>query len=109
MQRPPRPIHHERIAECTVRAAHRRDHFHGSDPEQCHPHVVEVIHLGEQAVVVCHCCRADSGFIGHRDAERAAFQHRVRTAVVDPSTAEEVPADEPPVRTRRAARLTAYA
>ena len=44
-------------------AIHRRDHALGVDDECCHPHVVEVVHLGSRAVCVCHDCRLDSGFL----------------------------------------------
>jgi hypothetical protein len=68
------------VAACTVMAAHRRDHDHSVDRDGCHPHAVEVVHLGAQAVMVCHDCRADSGFIAHRDAEQLATLHRHDTA-----------------------------
>ncbi|MEZ0577207.1 hypothetical protein [Nocardioides sp. MH1] len=67
------------VAACTVEAAHRRDHEHGLDSDSCHPHVVEVIHLGTQAICVCHDCRADSGFLPRREAEALAADHRVVT------------------------------
>jgi len=42
----------------------------------CHPHVVEVVHLGHRAVVVCHDCESDSGFLRERKAEAVAAAHR---------------------------------
>lgn len=70
------------VAACTTAAAHRRDHEHRPDDESCHPHVVEVVHLGAQAVCVCHDCRADSGFLPSRDAEALAASHRHLTREV---------------------------
>jgi hypothetical protein len=69
------------VAACTTTAAHRRDHQHAITDECCHPHVVEVIHLGGQALAVCHDCRADSGFLPHRLAECLALEHRQETLV----------------------------
>ena len=66
------------VAACTVDAAHRRDHHHGDD-EACHPHLIEVVHLGRRAVAVCHDCRRDSGFLPERDADRLAYAHRQET------------------------------
>ena len=45
--------HHQfaAVAACTVEASHRRDHHHGDDGA-CHPHLVEVVHLGRRAVAV---------------------------------------------------------
>jgi hypothetical protein len=67
------------VAASTAAAAHRRDHHHrvGST---CHPHVVEVVHLGHRAVAVCHDCGADSGFLPEREADAVATDHRARTA-----------------------------
>jgi hypothetical protein len=69
------------VAASTMAAAHRRDHDHehslGAD--HCHPHVVEVVHLGRRAVTVCHDCRLDSGFLPHREAESLATGHREQT------------------------------
>lgn len=62
------------VAACTVAAAHRRDHRHDIGQE-CHPHSVEVIHLGHRAVAVCHDCHADSGFLPDREAEALARRH----------------------------------
>jgi len=66
------------VAACTVDAAHRRDHHHRDD-EACHPHLIEVVHLGRQAVAVCHDCRRDSGFLPEREADRLAHAHRQET------------------------------
>lgn len=66
------------VAACTVDAVHRRDHHHADD-ESCHPHLVEVVHLGRRAVAVCHDCRLDSGFLPERDAEGMATAHRQET------------------------------
>ena len=67
------------VAACTVDAVHRRDHHHEGD-ETCHPHLIEVVHLGRRAVVVCHDCGRDSGFLPERDADRLASDHRQETA-----------------------------
>lgn len=67
------------VAVCTMAAAHRRDHEHGLGADACHPHVVEVVHLGCTAVCVCHDCRLDSGFLPRREAEALAAHHRERT------------------------------
>ena len=64
------------VAACTMAAAHRRDHDHGVGADECHPHVVEVVHLGRTAVCVCHDCRLDSGFLPGREAEAMATDHR---------------------------------
>ncbi|KAA1427728.1 hypothetical protein [Nocardioides antri] len=64
------------VAASTMAAAHRRDHEHGRAGETCHPHVVEVVHLGVRAVCVCHDCRLDSGFLPRREAEVLAAGHR---------------------------------
>lgn len=66
------------VATCTVDAVHRRDHHHHGE-EACHPHLVEVVHLGRRAVAVCHDCRRDSGFLPERDADRLASEHRQET------------------------------
>ena len=72
------------IAACTVDAAHRRDHHHeGSDT--CHPHLIEVVHLGRRAVAVCHDCGQDSGFVAERDADQLAAEHRHETATDEQS------------------------
>ncbi len=67
------------VAACTMAAAHRRDHDHGLSAGDCHPHVVEVVHLGGRAVTVCHDCRLDSGFLPRRQAEALAVGHREQT------------------------------
>ncbi len=67
------------VAACTVAATHRRDHEHSLGADQCHPHVVEVVHLGPRAVCVCHDCRLDSGFLPRREAESMAAGHREQT------------------------------
>lgn len=64
------------VAACTTAAAHRRDHDHGPGADTCHPHVVEVVHLGPRALCVCHDCRLDSGFVPSRAAEALAAGHR---------------------------------
>ena len=66
------------VAACTVDAVHRRDHHHPDD-QACHPHLIEVVHLGRRAVAVCHDCRRDSGFLPERDADRLAMAHRQET------------------------------
>lgn len=65
----------EMVAACTVAAAHRRDHQHDHLAQECHPHTVEVIHLGHRAVAICHDCHADSGFLPDREAELLAGRH----------------------------------
>jgi hypothetical protein len=67
------------VAACTVDAVHQRDHHHGAE-EVCHPHLIEVVHLGRRAVAVCHDCHRDSGFLPERDADRLASAHRQETA-----------------------------
>jgi hypothetical protein len=71
------------VAACTMAAAHRRDHEHRADTQSCHPHVVEVVHLGTRAVCVCHDCRLDSGFLPRREAEVMAAGHRDLTRDVN--------------------------
>jgi hypothetical protein len=66
------------VAACTAAAAHRRDHHHAA-AVTCHPHAVEVVHLGHRAVTVCHDCESDSGFLPERDAEEVARVHRAQT------------------------------
>lgn len=66
------------VAASTATAAHRRDHDHGGRPS-CVPHLVEVIHLGRQAMAVCHDCCADTGFLPRRAAQDLAAAHRART------------------------------
>ena len=67
------------VAACTRAAAHRRDHDHSAGADDCHPHEVEVVHLGGQAVTVCHDCQVDSGFVPRRQAEALAADHRELT------------------------------
>jgi len=67
------------VATCTVDAVHRRDHDHKGE-EACHPHLIEIVHLGRRAVAVCHDCCRDSGFLPERDADRLAAAHRLETA-----------------------------
>lgn len=67
-----------RVAACTAAAAHRRDHHHAPSPG-CHPHAIEVVHLGHRAVAVCHDCEADTGFIPVRQAEAVAQTHHRET------------------------------
>ncbi len=79
-----KPLHEwqtnvDEVAVCTVEAAHRRDHQHVAIDDECHPHVIEVIRLGERAVMVCHDCCTDSGFIPPREADNRAYQHRQET------------------------------
>ena len=65
------------VAASTMAATHRRDHEHlGDGDDCCHPHVVEVVHLGTRAACVCHDCRLDSGFLPRREAEVMAAGHR---------------------------------
>lgn len=66
------------VEACTAAAVHRRDHHHPVSTS-CHPHVVEVVHLGHRAVVVCHDCESDSGFLPEREADAVAATHRGRT------------------------------
>lgn len=84
MQQQEWPIGITQVAACTVTAAHRRDHQHGVVADECHPHAVEVVLLGDHAVMVCHDCCTDSGFIAHREAEDRASQHR-RTTLMGPA------------------------
>ena len=76
---------HDPVAACTVDAVHRRDHHHVGE-ESCHPHLIEVVHLGSRAVAVCHDCGRDSGFLPERDADRLAAAHRDETSSQDCST-----------------------
>jgi hypothetical protein len=76
------PTRHEVMVEVAARtlgAAHRRDHEHEAVTAACHPHEVEVVHLGDRAAMVCHDCRQDSGFLPHREAEHLAHEHRLLT------------------------------
>ena len=67
------------VAACTMAAAHRRDHHHSHTGDECHPHLVEVVHLGGRAVTVCHDCQLDSGFLPPREATSLAADHREKT------------------------------
>lgn len=67
------------VAASTVRAAHARDHDHALGMQCCHPHAVLVVYLGHRALTVCHDCRADTGFLPYREAERLAKGHRNQT------------------------------
>ena len=67
------------VAACTATAAHKRDHDHALSVQCCHPHVVQVVYLGDRALTVCHDCRADSGFLPYREAKRLAEGHRDQT------------------------------
>lgn len=67
------------VAASTATAAHGRDHDHLASVQCCRPHSVEVIFLGLRALAVCHDCRADSGFMPYREAERLAEGHRHET------------------------------
>ena len=66
------------VVESMVGAVHRRDHTHWKDT--CHPHFVEVVGLGDQAIAVCHDCSLESGLVGTREAERLASEHLEQTA-----------------------------
>jgi hypothetical protein len=66
------------IIRATLTAVHRRDHAHGSD--SCHPHEVEVVHLGPVAMTVCHDCSYEFGFDDTHSCERIAQEHRAATA-----------------------------
>ena len=66
------------VAACTAEAAHRRDHHHTATPV-CHPHAVEVVHLGRRAMTVCHDCQTDSGFLPEHEADVVAQTHRDQT------------------------------
>ncbi len=66
------------VGACTAAAAHRRDHHHAA-AATCQPHAVEVVHLGHRAVMVCHDCESDSGFLPEREAEAVALVHRAET------------------------------
>lgn len=73
------------VAASTATAAHGRDHDHVASVQCCRPHAVEVIFLGRRALAVCHDCRADSGFLPSREAERLAEGHRNETREVSRS------------------------
>jgi len=65
----------EPIVRAMLAAVHRRDHEHSES--KCHPHSVEVVHLGNASIAVCHDCNFESGFHTVRDCERAASEHRL--------------------------------
>ena len=67
------------VAACTARAVHGRDHEHRVNVQCCHPHAVEVIYLGHRALIVCHDCQVDSGFLPYREAVHLAEVHREQT------------------------------
>lgn len=69
------------LADATCQASHRRDHGHTVRKPECHPHAVEVVHLGDRAFAICHDCCIDTGFGPERSAQRAADEHRRLTAV----------------------------
>ena len=79
MNQMPGPTLVAEVAACTAIAAHGRDHDHAHSVQSCHPHEVQVVYLGQRALTVCHDCRADSGFVPRRDAERLAEGHRDQT------------------------------
>ena len=58
------------IIRATLTAVHRRDHVHTADC--CHPHDVEVVHLGHVAMTVCHDCSYEFGFDDTHTCEREA-------------------------------------
>ena len=68
----------EPIVRAMLAAVHRRDHLHAAGC--CHPHSVEVVHLGSASIAVCHDCGFESGFQTVRDCERAAAEHRLANA-----------------------------
>jgi hypothetical protein len=67
------------VAANAATAAHCRDHDHLPGATCCHPHAVQVVYLGHRALTVCHDCRADTGFLPSREAERLADGHRDQT------------------------------
>ncbi|GAB2697182.1 hypothetical protein GCM10027194_33890 [Thalassiella azotivora] len=67
------------VAACTTTAVHRRDHRHVVPGTGCHPHEVEVVHLGSRAVVVCHDCAQDTGFVPGGQAVEVAQRHQAAT------------------------------
>jgi transcriptional regulator of nitric oxide reductase len=69
----------EPIVRAMLAAVHRRDHAH-AEAGPCHPHSVEVVHLGTASIAVCHDCVFESGFHTVRECERAATDHRLATA-----------------------------
>lgn len=71
------------VADATCQAAHRRDHGHSVRAPGCHPHSVEVVHLGNRAFAICHDCGSDTGFLAERVAQVTAEEHRRSTAIED--------------------------
>jgi hypothetical protein len=67
----------EPVVRAMLTAVHRRDHVHSENC--CHPHTVEVVHLGPASIAVCHDCGYESGFETVRECERAAADHRCAT------------------------------
>jgi hypothetical protein len=72
------PSSTESIVASMLAAVHRRDHGHPDS--SCRPHQVEVIHLGNASIAVCHDCSFESEFLSMRDCERTAGDHRMATA-----------------------------
>lgn len=68
----------EAVVRSMLAAVHRRDHGH--QDSCCTPHQVEVIHLGNASIAVCHDCGFESEFLSMRDCERTAGDHRMATA-----------------------------
>jgi hypothetical protein len=68
----------EPVVRAMLAAVHRRDHAHPDVP--CHPHAVEVVHLGSASIAVCHDCGFESGVQTVRACEHAATEHRRATA-----------------------------
>lgn len=67
----------EAVVRSMLAAVHRRDHAHAG--ATCRPHQVEVIHLGNASVAVCHDCGFESPFLPVRECERSAEDHRAIT------------------------------
>ena len=72
-----KPNSPEPLVRAMLAAVHRRDHAHGQ--VCCHPHSVEVIHLGSASIAVCHDCGFESDFHSTRDCQHAADSHRLAT------------------------------
>jgi hypothetical protein len=66
------------IVTATLAAVHRRDHRH--DGDCCHPHDVEIVHLGRSAMAVCHDCGFSYGFEVEAECRHAAEIHQSATA-----------------------------
>jgi hypothetical protein len=73
------------VAANAATAAHGRDHDHPRSVQCCHPHAIQVVYLGHRALMVCHDCRTDTGFLPSREAERLADGHRDQTRDESPS------------------------